>query len=165
MGGDLHSAIGIGGTLCLLTRQATCQHLVCAFLHLSWMTGLVLEPLPTGAWAFLGVTTAVFTKTLTFSQAFTAFTNDVIWLIVVSFFFAAVKTALNELLLMDDVAALAARPSPHQLLLFATNATYTVFTVLLGIAVCTLTLNWLEHSSCCRASRRQGLGSEWPPCL
>ena len=56
-----------------------------------WHAGLVLEPLPVGAWAFLSVTTAVFTKTLTFSQAFTAFTNDVIWLIVVSFFFAKVR--------------------------------------------------------------------------
>ena len=53
--------------------------------------GLVLEPLPVGAWAFLSVTAAVFTKTLTFSQAFSAFTNDVIWLIVVSFFFAKVR--------------------------------------------------------------------------
>ena len=54
--------------------------------------GLVLEPLPTGAWAFLAVTTAVATKVLTFPQAFGAFTNDVIWLIVVSFFFAAVSS-------------------------------------------------------------------------
>lgn len=52
--------------------------------------------MPTGAWAFLAVTTAVFTKTLTFSQAFSAFTNDVIWLIVVSFFFAAVYSLLPE---------------------------------------------------------------------
>lgn len=37
------------------------------------------------------MTTAVATKTLTFAQAFTAFTNDVIWLIVVSFFFAKVR--------------------------------------------------------------------------
>ncbi len=43
-----------------------------------------------GAWAFLAVTTAIATKTLTFAAAFCAFTNDVIWLIVVSFFFARV---------------------------------------------------------------------------
>jgi DASS family divalent anion:Na+ symporter len=55
------------------------------------MAGLVLEPLPTGAWAFLAVTVSIFTKTLSFTQAFTAFSNDVIWLIVVSFFFAAVN--------------------------------------------------------------------------
>lgn len=53
--------------------------------------GLVLEPLPTGAWAFLAVTVAIFTKTLTFAAAFSAFCNDVIWLIVVSFFFAKVS--------------------------------------------------------------------------
>ena len=54
----------------------------------------MLEPLPTGAWAFLAVTTAVATNTLSFGQAFSAFTNDVIWLIVVSFFFAAVRIPL-----------------------------------------------------------------------
>ena len=66
-----------------MKRQYNGDHQSCA--------GLVLEPLPTGAWAFLAVTTAVFTKTLTFQQAFVAFQNDVIWLIVVSFFFAAVR--------------------------------------------------------------------------
>ncbi|KAL3130986.1 cytochrome P450-dit2 [Trebouxia sp. C0009 RCD-2024] len=67
-------------------------------IFVSTITGLVLEPLPTGAWAFLSVTAAVFTKTLTFSQAFSAFCNDVIWLIVVSFFFAKgfEKTGLGE---------------------------------------------------------------------
>ena len=58
----------------------------------TWLlAGLVLEPLPTGAWAFLAVTIAVFTQTLPFQAAFAAFSNDVIWLIVVSFFFAAVS--------------------------------------------------------------------------
>ena len=58
----------------------------------------MLEPLAVGAWAFLSVTTAIATKTLTFSAAFSAFTNDVIWLIVVSFFFARgfEKTGLGE---------------------------------------------------------------------
>ena len=54
----------------------------------------MLEPLPTGAWAFLSVTTAVVTKILPFQAAFAAFHNDVIWLIVVSFFFAAVCPSL-----------------------------------------------------------------------
>ncbi|GAB4819400.1 hypothetical protein N2152v2_006446 [Parachlorella kessleri] len=67
-------------------------------IFVSTIAGLVLEPLPVGAWAFLAVTTAVATKTLTFAAAFTAFTNDVIWLIVVSFFFARgfEKTGLGE---------------------------------------------------------------------
>ena len=64
----------------------------------STIVGLVLEPLPVGAWAMLSVTTALATGTLTFPQAFSAFTNDVIWLIVVSFFFARgfEQTGLGE---------------------------------------------------------------------
>lgn len=67
-------------------------------IFVSTIAGLVLEPLPVGAWAFMAVTTAIATKTLSFSAAFTAFTNDVIWLIVVSFFFARgfEKTGLGE---------------------------------------------------------------------
>lgn len=51
-----------------------------------------------GAWAFLGLTVAIVTKTLTFTAAFSAFTNEVIWLIVISFFFARgfVKTGLGD---------------------------------------------------------------------
>ncbi|MED6204627.1 cytochrome P450-dit2 [Stylosanthes scabra] len=67
-------------------------------IFLSTIAGLVLSPLPVGAWAFLGLTTAVVTKTLTFGAAFSAFTNEVIWLIVISFFFARgfVKTGLGD---------------------------------------------------------------------
>lgn len=67
-------------------------------IFLSTIAGLVLSPLPVGAWAFLGLTTAVITRTLTFSAAFSAFTNEVIWLIVISFFFARgfVKTGLGD---------------------------------------------------------------------
>ncbi|XP_057852098.1 dicarboxylate transporter 2.1, chloroplastic [Cryptomeria japonica] len=67
-------------------------------IFLSTITGLVLSPLPVGAWAFLGLTTSIITKTLTFTAAFGAFTNEVIWLIVISFFFARgfVKTGLGD---------------------------------------------------------------------
>ncbi|OIV91595.1 hypothetical protein TanjilG_09007 [Lupinus angustifolius] len=67
-------------------------------IFVSTIAGLVLSPLPVGAWAFLGLTTSVVTKTLTFSAAFGAFTNEVIWLIVISFFFARgfVKTGLGD---------------------------------------------------------------------
>ncbi|XP_061365440.1 dicarboxylate transporter 2.1, chloroplastic [Gastrolobium bilobum] len=67
-------------------------------IFLSTIAGLVLSPLPVGAWAFLGLTVSVVTKTLTFSAAFSAFTNEVIWLIVISFFFARgfVKTGLGD---------------------------------------------------------------------
>ncbi|KAF8781094.1 hypothetical protein HU200_001070 [Digitaria exilis] len=67
-------------------------------IFLSTIAGLVLSPLPVGAWAFLGLTAAVTTHTLSFAAAFAAFTNDIIWLIVISFFFARgfVKTGLGD---------------------------------------------------------------------
>eukprot|EP00803_Ostreobium_quekettii_P007758 evm.model.scf_1215EXC.5 EVM.evm.TU.scf_1215EXC.5 scf_1215EXC:28331-33596(-) len=57
-------------------------------IFLSTICGLVLEPLPTGAVAFLGLTATILSGTLTFAQATAAMTSEVIWLIVVSFFFA-----------------------------------------------------------------------------
>ncbi|KAJ6816005.1 putative dicarboxylate transporter 2.1, chloroplastic [Iris pallida] len=67
-------------------------------IFLSTIAGLVLSPLPVGAWAFLGLTASVLTRTLSFPAAFGAFTNEVIWLIVISFFFARgfVKTGLGD---------------------------------------------------------------------
>ncbi|MBA0799068.1 hypothetical protein Gohar_009603, partial [Gossypium harknessii] len=67
-------------------------------IFLSTIAGLVLSPLPVGAWAFIGLTTSIVTKTLPFASAFSAFTNEVIWLIVISFFFARgfVKTGLGD---------------------------------------------------------------------
>lgn len=64
----------------------------------STILGLILDPLPVGAWAFIAVTVSVVTGTLTFAQAMAAMTNEVIWLIVVSFFFAKgfEKTGLGE---------------------------------------------------------------------
>lgn len=59
-------------------------------IFVSTILGLVLDPLPVGAWAFIAVTVAVATKTLTFAEAFAATNNEIIWLIVVSFFFAKV---------------------------------------------------------------------------
>ena len=67
-------------------------------IFLSAISGLVLSPLPVGAWAFVALTTTVVTKTLSFQQAFAAFTNEVIWLIVLAFFFAKgfVDTGLGD---------------------------------------------------------------------
>lgn len=67
-------------------------------IFVSTIAGLVLSPLPVGAWAFLGLTLSIVTKTSSFSTAFHAFTNEVIWLIVISFFFARgfVKTGLGD---------------------------------------------------------------------
>lgn len=67
-------------------------------IFLSTIAGLVLAPLPVGAWAFIGLTVTVLTNTLSFTAAFGAFTSEVLWLIVISFFFARgfVKTGLGD---------------------------------------------------------------------
>ncbi|KAJ6814881.1 putative dicarboxylate transporter 2.1, chloroplastic [Iris pallida] len=67
-------------------------------IFLSTIAGLVLSPLPVGAWAFAALTVLVVSRTLPFAAAFAAYTNEVIWLIVISFFFARgfVKTGLGE---------------------------------------------------------------------
>ncbi|MCO5566660.1 hypothetical protein L7F22_020338 [Adiantum nelumboides] len=67
-------------------------------IFVTTIMGLVSGPLPVGAWAFFALTLSVATGTLPFSAAFSAFTNEVIWLIVISFFFARgfVKTGLGD---------------------------------------------------------------------
>ncbi|KAK3042948.1 hypothetical protein RJ639_001024, partial [Escallonia herrerae] len=71
-------------------------------IFLITIAGLILSPLPVGAWAFLCLTLTVITKTLPFAAAFAAFTNEVIWLIVASFFFSRgfVKTGLGDRIAM-----------------------------------------------------------------
>ena len=89
----LIASIGIGLLLRFLVpvpEGISMQGWTLLSIFVSTIAGLVLAPLPVGAWAFLSATAAVATKTLTFQAAFSAFTNDVIWLIVVSFFFARV---------------------------------------------------------------------------
>jgi hypothetical protein len=99
----LHFVVSVGLGLALRYLVAklasvTTQAWQLLAIFLSTIAGLVLSPLHVGAWAFLGLTVAVVTKTLTFAAAFGAFTNDVIWLIVISFFFARgfVKTGLGD---------------------------------------------------------------------
>ncbi len=70
--------------------------------------GLILSPLPVGAWAFIGLTTVVATGTLPFATAVSAMTSEVIWLIVISFFFAKAfeTTGLGERIANVFVAAM-----------------------------------------------------------
>uniref|UniRef100_A0A803LGR7 Uncharacterized protein n=1 Tax=Chenopodium quinoa TaxID=63459 RepID=A0A803LGR7_CHEQI len=67
-------------------------------IFLTTITGLVYAPLPVGAWAFVCLTVTLITKTLSFEEAFSAMTNEVIWLIVVAFFFSRgfIKTGLGD---------------------------------------------------------------------
>ncbi|KXZ52146.1 hypothetical protein GPECTOR_10g775 [Gonium pectorale] len=104
-------AIGVGLALRFLVpipEGITAQAWSLLSIFVSTILGLVLDPLPVGAWAFIAVTVAIATKTLTFAQAFAATTNEIIWLIVVSFFFAKgfEKTGLGERIATMFVRAL-----------------------------------------------------------
>jgi DASS family divalent anion:Na+ symporter len=83
-------AIGVGGLIALLpepegvSRQA--WNLFAIFV--STIIGIILKPFPMGVVSIFGLTAAVLTNTLTFADAFSGFSNDVVWLVVFSFFVA-----------------------------------------------------------------------------
>lgn len=52
------------------------------------IVAIVLDALPMGACTLMGLTAAVLTHTLSFSEAFWGFQNDVVWLILTAFFVA-----------------------------------------------------------------------------
>jgi divalent anion:Na+ symporter, DASS family len=61
-------------------------HLFAIFI--ATILGIIIKPLPMGAMALLGLTVSIITKTLTFNEAFSGFSNHVVWLVVFSFFIA-----------------------------------------------------------------------------
>ncbi|MBX9743607.1 MAG: anion permease [Chlamydiales bacterium] len=61
-------------------------HLFAIFL--ATITAIVLKPFPMGVISLFSLTAATVTKTLTFEEAFSGFSNDVVWLIVFAFFIA-----------------------------------------------------------------------------
>lgn len=61
------------------------------------LAGILLQPLPMGAVALLGLAALPLTGTLTLSQSLSGFGNRIIWLVVVAFFIAraVIKTGLG----------------------------------------------------------------------
>ncbi|AFA74628.1 putative transporter, divalent anion:Na+ symporter (DASS) family [Gordonia polyisoprenivorans VH2] len=57
-------------------------------IFVATILGLILQPLPTGAVALVGLALAMVTKTMSAKQALAGFSNTTIWLIVASFFIA-----------------------------------------------------------------------------
>ena len=70
-------------------------HLFAIFL--ATISGIVMRPFPMPATALIGLAAVVVTHTLTFQEAFSGFSRDVIWLIVFAFFVAhgIIKTGLG----------------------------------------------------------------------
>jgi len=84
-------SVGVGLALKLLVPcpaglEEPAWNLFCIFA--STIAGVVLKPLPMSAWSFLGATAAVATGGCTFPEAFRAFSNEAMWLVILSFFFA-----------------------------------------------------------------------------
>ena len=77
-----------------VTAQA--WHLLAIFL--STIVGIITQPLPLGAVAFMGLGATLLTGTLKFAQAFSAFSSEIPWLIALAFFFSRgfIKTGLGN---------------------------------------------------------------------
>ncbi len=57
-------------------------------IFVATMVAVILKPLPMGSIALISLTVAVVTNTLSFADAFSGFSNDVVWLVVFAFFVA-----------------------------------------------------------------------------
>lgn len=59
--------------------------------------GIVLSPFPMGCMALIGLTFTLLTKTLTFAEAFSGFSNEIVWLIVFAYFISRgfIKTGIG----------------------------------------------------------------------
>ncbi len=70
--------------------------------------GIILKPLPMGAMAFIGLTLMIATRTLTMAEAFSGFSHNIVWLIVIAFFIARgfIKTGLGSRLAYGVISLL-----------------------------------------------------------
>lgn len=80
----------IGGIIACLTppEGVTSQAWHLGAIFLATVLAIILKPFPMSVIALFGLTVAVITGTLTFAEAFSGFSNDIVWLVVFSFFVA-----------------------------------------------------------------------------
>eukprot|EP00879_Flechtneria_rotunda_P022700 GHRR01023974.1.p1 GENE.GHRR01023974.1~~GHRR01023974.1.p1 ORF type:complete len:386 (+),score=103.40 GHRR01023974.1:93-1250(+) len=71
------------------------------------IVGIITTPLPLGAVAVLGLGATMLTKTLTFTEAFSAFANEIPWLIAIAYWLAGgfIKSGLGNRIAYSMVAA------------------------------------------------------------
>jgi DASS family divalent anion:Na+ symporter len=67
-------------------------------IFVSTMIAVILKPLPMGAISLIALTVALVTGVLTFGEAFSGFSNEVVWLVVIAFFVsrAFISTGLGD---------------------------------------------------------------------
>ncbi len=80
-------------------------HLLAIFI--ATVAGIILQPLPMGAVALIGIVITAAAGTLNISEALSGFSNSVIWLIVTAFFISRgfIKTALGKRIAYLFIAA------------------------------------------------------------
>jgi len=95
---SLAVAIGTAIWFCPAPAGVTIQawHLLAVFV--GTIVSIITTPLPLGAVAFLGLGAAMLTKTLTFAQAFSAFSTEIPWLIAIAFWLSKgfIKSGLGN---------------------------------------------------------------------
>lgn len=79
-------------------------HLLAIFL--GTIVGIITKPLPLGAVAMMGLAATMLTKTLTFAQAFSAFSSEIPWLIAIAFWLSGgfIKSGLGNRIAYGIVA-------------------------------------------------------------
>ncbi|CAE6962914.1 DIT2-1 [Symbiodinium natans] len=70
-----------------------------------FVAGIVTQPLPSAGVAFCALAVGLMTKTLTFAEGVAAFTDEVLWLVLLSFFFTKgfAKTGLGDRIALSIV--------------------------------------------------------------
>lgn len=76
-------------------------------IFVAMIVGVVTGPMPPAAVAIAAVSTAVVTGTVTLAQGLKAFTDEVVWLVVIAFFFAEGfhKTGLGDRIALNVIQA------------------------------------------------------------
>lgn len=76
-------------------------------LFVATVLGIVTQPLPAPGVAFVAVAVGLFTKVLTFQEGIAAFTDEVLWLVLLAFFFTRgfAKTGLGDRIALNIVKA------------------------------------------------------------
>ena len=98
-GMKLGIAVGLGAVIWVIPAPdgvtSAAWHLFAIFV--ATIVGLVLEPLPMGAVALLGIAAATLTRTLSIDEALSGFSNRIMWLVVIAFFLSRgfIKTGLG----------------------------------------------------------------------
>lgn len=106
---DLAICVGIGALIWFIPAPAgvtsKAWHLLAVFV--ATIVGIITTPLPLGAVAILGLGAAQLTKVLTFTEAYSAFANEIPWLIAIAYWLAGgfIKSGLGNRIAYGIVAA------------------------------------------------------------